>query len=404
MNISVNSCPSGVDRHIESLLSGMIEKTEYEIIWLNLQVDSQLVLHKEEKNKGYRKIIIPFPEEFQHIINKQFWSEKYFHVVTEIITRYFLLYSVSIVHIHTLNLADFALMLKEEYGCKVITHVHYIAWKNLINTNKELFKRIYYEYYIKNNYKQNLFLSNISEEHSYLSVDKIICVTECGRNIIHNITQIPKEEISVISNGIKDYYDICHMQREIRKKGNRLLFVGGYAESKGLSSILIVMDRLFLQGRIFELIVVGEISNSIQYRIKMRYTHLNIKFAGKVNFEDLKKYYEWADIGCIASLQEQCSYVAIEMAMFGLPIITSSVDGLDEMFEDEVSALKVRTIYDQYIGLRIDEDQYAQAVIRLSHNRSLRTSLSRGARKRYLSKFKLSEMVYEITNIYNELI
>lgn len=46
------------------------------------------------------------------------------------------------------------------------------------------------------------------------------------------------------------------------------------------------------------------------------------------------------------SLQEQHSYAAIEMAMFGMPMIITAVDGLDEMFVDEISCLKVNTLFD----------------------------------------------------------
>jgi len=395
---------SGVDRYIESLLKGLTRIGTYEITWLSLQNDPQLFFHREEREEGYTKIIIPLPEQSDPIISTQFWSEQYYRVVIEIISRYLSLYSVSLVHIHTLNLIDLALMIKEDYGCKIITHLHCLPWKGVLDSNKGVFNKLYNEYYITKNYNRKLYMSNMSEERSYLSADKIICVTDCAKEFVHNITQISKERIAVIPNGMDDYYTEHDGRRELQRKGRRLLCVGGLSESKGIFTILNVMTRLNELGKPFELIAAGSVDSKTRNLIETKYSHLNIQLPGRVDFDTLKEYYKWADIGCIASLQEQCSYVAIEMALFGLPIITTAVDGLDEMFIDGVSALKVRTLFHRYIGLRVDEDQLVQTLIRLSENSSLRASLSIGARKRYLSKFTLPRMIEETCKVYEEVI
>lgn len=403
MDMSNASNTSGVDRYIESLLKGLTRIGTYEIIWLNLRNDPQLFIHKEETKEGYKKIIISLPEEQDPIISTQFWCEQYYRVVIEIISRYLSLYSVSLVHIHTLNLIDLALIMKEEYGCKIITHLHCIPWKGVLNLHKDLFQEQYQQYYKEKNYNRKIYMTNISEERSYLSADKVICVTECAKEFVHNIAQISKERIAVITNGMDDNYTEHNEHRELQKKGRRLLYVGALSESKGIFSILNAMDRLQKQGKTFELIAAGSVDSRTRNLIETKYSHLNIQLPGRVDFETLKEYYKWADIGCIASLQEQCSYVAIEMAMFGLPIITTAVDGLDEMFIDGVSALKVRTLFHRYIGLRVDEDQLVQTLIRLSENSSLRASLSIGTRKRYLSKFTLSRMIEETCKVYEEV-
>ncbi len=400
MDISNSSNTSGVNRYLESLLSSLNFITTYEIIWLNLRSDFQLYMHKEELMDGFRKISVPLPENASPIISEQFWSEQYYRVVIEIVSKYISLCSISLVHIHTLNLIDLALLLKEEYGCKIVTHLHCIPWKGTLNSNKERFQALYNEYYKLKNYKLKNYMTNISEERSYLSADKIICVTECAKKFIHNITQISNGKIAVISNGMDDYCYDGFVRIENNEQGRHLLFVGALTESKGVFTILQAMDQLYQQGKSFELIAAGSVDSQTKTLIEKKYSHLNVQLPGRVDFETLKGYYKWADIGCIASLQEQCSYVAIEMAMFGLPIITAAVDGLDEMFVEGVSALKVRALFHRYIGLRLDEEQLVRTLIRLSDNCSLRASLSVGARRRYLSNFTLSQMIYRtIKNI-----
>ena len=50
-----------------------------------------------------------------------------------------------------------------------------------------------------------------------------------------------------------------------------------------------------------------------------------ITFTGKLNKEDLYKLYQIADIGVLPSFHEQCSYVAIEMMMYGIPLVASKM-------------------------------------------------------------------------------
>jgi len=395
---------SGVDRYIESLLKGLTRIGTYEIIWLSLRNDPQLFIHKEEKKEGYKKIILPLPEEQDPIISTQFWCEQYYLTAMEIISRYLVLQEVAIIHIHTLNLIDFASLIKKQYGCKIITHLHCIPWKGLLNLQKDLFLDKYHQYYKEKNYNRKIYMSNIGEEHSYMSADKIICVTKCGRDFVHNITRIPKDAIAVIPNGMDDCSDGCYEQRNFLKDARRLLYVGALTESKGINTILKVMDRLYQQGKAFELIAAGTKHPQFQNYVDMKYPYLNVQLVGTVDLDTLKRYYQWADIGCIASLQEQSSYVAIEMAMFGLPIITTAVDGLDEMFENGVSALKVRTHFDRYTGLSADEDQFLQTILRLSKSIPLRSYLSKGARKRYLSNFTLDQMVEQTIKVYEDVI
>ena len=56
---------------------------------------------------------------------------------------------------------------------------------------------------------------------------------------------------------------------------------------------------------------------------------------GRLNKEQVYDFYQIADIGVMPSMHEQCSYVAIEMMMFGLPMIISTTTGLKEMMPNE---------------------------------------------------------------------
>ncbi len=101
---------------------------------------------------------------------------------------------------------------------------------------------------------------------------------------------------------------------------------------------------------------------------------------------------------------EQCSFVAIEMAMFGVPMIVSDVDALSEMFEHEKNALKTPLLFDEYFGLRLDENKLKENIIRLIEDSNLRKRLSVNVRKLYKNKFTLNRMINETYDVYNQLL
>lgn len=140
----------------------------------------------------------------------------------------------------------------------------------------------------------------------------------------------------------------------------------------------------------------------ISYR--KAYKQLKIDILGTVSFNELKELYTTNTIGVIPSLHEQCSYVAIEMSMFGMPMIVSDVDALSEMFEDEVNALRIPLVFDEDFGLELDEEKLADAIIRLIDDEALRLKLSTNAIKNYQERFTLEKMIENTINVYEQLI
>ena len=138
--------------------------------------------------------------------------------------------------------------------------------------------------------------------------------------------------------------------------------------------------------------------------IRKAYKQLKIDILGTVSFNELKELYTTNTIGVIPSLHEQCSYVAIEMSMFGMPMIVSDVDALSEMFEDEVNALRIPLVFDEDFGLELDEEKLADAIIRLIDDEALRLKLSTNAIKNYQERFTLEKMIENTINVYEQLI
>jgi glycosyltransferase involved in cell wall biosynthesis len=279
------------------------------------------------------------------------------------------------------------------------------------------------------------FITNNCEQQSYTDADHVVCVTRCAVDFLKKIMNKSDKNISVIPNGMDDFADIflntnyanganfrkfhsnecsqiadynknmiCENSRNSRSsKTFKLLYVGVLTESKGLGYILKAMRKVKQQGYTLSLTIAGKITPALSEKLKDENRDLSLHILGRVPFDELKKHYLESDAGIIASLQEQSSYVAIEMAMFGLPVITTAVDGLDEIFTDNLNALKVNTRFSNVTGLSVDVDMMAEKIIALIKDKELKAKLSKNVRTLYEGELTLQRMMEQTVSVYQKV-
>jgi glycosyltransferase involved in cell wall biosynthesis len=405
-DISNSHNTSGVNRYITTLLNGLKNYSFIHICRIQFIQNAPILFHKEEINENYTNVTIPYPQQSNEIISERYWFQKYSEQVFFITQHLFKNKTNCIIHIHTLNLIAFASYIKTQIPCTIITHLHCIPWKNLYNNNKKKFNKLYVSSYLEDRVPldKNNFFSNNCEWESYTAPDRIISVTDSGKNFLQKTMKISGENITIIPNGINDWGSDNHLKKfKLPSNTFQCLFVGVLTESKGIFFILKALRQVQSKGYKVILNMAGKYNPSIQKQIVEEYGDLQINLLGRIPFEELQQYYKESDIGIIASLQEQCSYAAIEMAMFGLPIVTTAVDGLDEMFTDGVNALKVSTLFSKVFGLRVDTDMLADKIITLIENDELRRQLGQNARKLYKERFNLDRMMQQTVDVYKQL-
>lgn len=405
MDISHASNTSGVDRYVSTLIGGLQNFTHIRVHWIHLTDDEELQFPQEEKVKHYVKISIPLPQNHNMIIAERFWIRKYNEQVYRLTKHLFEGKENCIIHLHTLNLIDLAVYIREKEKCKIITHLHCIPWKNLFNTNKKRFNQLYKLTYFQQATTPELYVTNNCELQSYSAPDALICVTNCAVDFLKKCMRNNSKHVRVVPNGIGDFYQSSEKrENKTPQQKFQCLYVGVLSESKGIDNILNALRIVQKQGYKVSLSIAGTCSPAFREKVKREYYDLEIDIKGRIPFDELKILYRESDIGMIASLQEQASYVAIEMAMFGLPIITTAVDGLDEIFTDELNALKVNTIFSPVFGLSVDVEQMANQLIRLIDDGDLRKKLSENARKLYEQELNLDLMLNRTVDVYRELI
>lgn len=405
MDINLSEGTTGVDRYIEKLIEGLKHHPYIHVYRIQFLLNKSLILYREEQKEYYTQLILPLPQNYMEIISKEFWMRKYSEYAFHIMKKYFPQKENCILHLQTLNLIDMALLIKQYVNCTIITHLHCIPWKNYYNLNIKWFNSLYKIIYSGsgNIMNRTFFLSNRSELNSYVQTDHIICVTQSEVNFLTDIMGIPKSKISIVHNGINDYTNGYKRHFKSRSDSQfQCLFVANLSKSKGLEFILQALRILKKKGYDITLKIAGYTTQATTHTIQSEYNDLNIFFLGNQSFEQLIELYKDSDIGLIASLQEQWSFAAVEMAMFGLPIITTTADGLDEIFTDNVNALKVPLSFSSIFGLRIDPEMIATKIELLIENYELRKKLSTNARMLYKKKLTLDLMTEQTIKVYKQ--
>jgi len=274
-----------------------------------------------------------------------------------------------------------------------------------------------FQYFIAQEFKQKLnalvlftqhvftfdetFNSNYfdTEQGTYQMADRMITVTRHGEG--HLVTKgVDENKIRVIYNGIdpnpfnQEYRVNIKEKYGLSEKEHLILFSGRIDPIKGLDYLASAFEMLLKRIPDCRLVIAGNGDFESLIKATCRFSS-HISFLGFIPFDDLVLLYHAATIGVIPSLEEHCSYVALEMLFCGLPVVASNMGGLKEIFVHNENAFLVNMVQDQTNQYKTapDVDQLAGSMYELLVNEPLRQQFSRNAVARANSIFTQDMMV-----------
>ena len=193
--------------------------------------------------------------------------------------------------------------------------------------------------------EQDIWHSFQEEQSAYRSVDRVVSLSHFTSGLLQQVYQIPAHKIDLVYNGMADVAPVGPRDKESLKKElgfpseeRIILFVGRLDPVKGVHLLLRAFMALSEELPDCRLILAGD-GNLLPYLQACDRHWGRITFTGRLGKERLYQLYQMADIGVMPSLHEQCSYTAIEMMMFGIPLIASTTTGLKEMIRENVNGL-----------------------------------------------------------------
>ena len=206
---------------------------------------------------------------------------------------------------------------------------------------------------------------------------------------LHGKIAVSKPAMEFASKYVPGYYDIIpngvdleHFSPDVPALDRfcdgkiNILFVGRLEKRKGLGYLLKAYQRIKAEIADSRLIVVGPgVRLRRKYEKQVRRSGLeDVIFTGHVDYDELPRYYQTADIFCApATGSESFGIVLLEAMALGKPIIASDIGGYASVISHGVDGLLVKPK---------DDNALAQALLSLMADERMRQQMgAMGQRK-----------------------
>lgn len=279
-------------------------------------------------------------------------------------------------------------------GCKIMYVHHAWSWKNLMNIPDEKFSEKWRSNTINNPIVVEL--TNYQIKIAQLA-DLVVTVSKYSTDLFLNTFDIPLSKIKLIFNGVaisnaqKPSRHILRRKYGFSDDDKIILFSGRMKPQKGLPYLIGAFKLLAEERKDLRLLVVGDGDFDDYAPLANPYWN-RVTYTGEMEPEQVTEMYTMADIGVMPSIFEECGYTAIEMRFHKLPAIVSSVDGLDDMFEDRFDALKLKVYEDEEGKKMLKESDIALSIATLLDDSELCSILTKNAYEKAINRFSQNTM------------
>lgn len=173
-------------------------------------------------------------------------------------------------------------------------------------------------------------------------VDAHICVSQGVADFSINVGKLSPEKIRVIPNGV-DYERFANAapadlsEFGIAPDHKTILCVGRLDPQKGVRSVLRAFDSLSEESESTHLLFVGDgpLRAKTESAVRRMDQTNRVHFAGRRC--DVPELMQAADCLVLASKWEGMPNVVLEAMAAGLPVVTTPVEGIDELLQDGVT-------------------------------------------------------------------
>ena len=402
-NKTSRSSVYGIGTYINQLENSLLQ-SDLSVCFIHLNTDTLRFSQKIEN--GFSHWYIPFPK------NKYKDEEKhnslYLQNIVFIFRKYIQQTDNLIFHLNYPKHQSFIDALKEVFNCKIILAIHYFSWCFDILGNVSQLQSIINKPETELNEHGMKVKKSFDEEKTILcSVDKIISLSIHTSGLLQNIYNIEKNKIITIYNGLENKANKKNDRKLIRIKYNLpldapvVVFAGRLDPIKGLSNLLIASKIILNHQQNCHIIIAGS-GDYETYLKECDNKWMNIHFTGLLNKTELYEIYSIADFGVMPSYHEQCSFVAIEMMMHGLPIIASNSTGLSEMVDEGISGLHV-PVGEYTDKAEIDNSLLAEKTLYMLKHPEECKHMGANARRRYETVYSLEIFSKKMIEFYQSL-
>ena len=374
----------GVGTFVKQLSAGLAQNDNLEVIILKIGGEGNHAVERIQE-KGMTVLLIPLATKIEQTDTRKN-QEKIARSIVRVVLQYIMPATINVVHMNYLFQYFIAKELKERLEGVILFTQHVFTFANSLNTN-------HFD----------------TELETYKLANQVITVTYHGKKHLAK-KGVDEDKIRVIYNGIdpkpfeQRYHENIKEKYGLPEDKHLVLYSGRIDHIKGLEYLALAFGNLLERIPNCHLVIAG--NGDFETLIKAtRHFSSQVSFLGFISFEELVSLYHISTIGVIPSLEEHCSYVALEMLFCGLPVVASGVGGLKEICIHNENALLVDMLTDNsnLFGNAPNIEQFAIFMYDLLMSKELREKFSKNAISRANTIFKQEVMVNNYLKLIDEL-
>ncbi len=373
----------GVGTFIRQLSAGLAKKKEIAVFVLSMGTEKYKTFEIKEE-EGITILKVPLTERTKETDTRKN-QEKIARSIAQVVLQYISPAEINVVHMNFIFQYFIALEFKQKLNALVLFTQHVFTLNEIFNSN-------YFD----------------TELETYHLADRIITVTRHGKEHLTG-KGVDENKIRVIYNGIdpepfnQNYPINIKEKYGLPENEHLILFSGRIDPIKGLDYLAPAFEMLLKRLPDCRLAIAGNGNFESLIKATCRFSS-RVSFLGFIPFYDLVPLYHAATIGVVPSLEEHCSYVALEMLFCGLPVVASKIGGLKEIFIHHENAFLVNMGPDQATLYQVapDVDQFAGFMYELLVNEPLRQQFSKNAVARANETFSQEVMANQYLQLVKE--
>ena len=275
---------------------------------------------------------------------------------------------------------DLFISVNGGYPASLICRTSVISWSQ-INGNKSC-----YFLFHSRAMKLRKFLKlidNYIDLKVYKSSNYMITVSKnCMKSLIDRNPNLFKNNLIYIHNGVSDNYETY----KNLKMSNYFIMLSTYTSIKGYDSLIEIGKILKNKNIDFKIKVFGHGKRHEFLKIKKKISRHNLEKIIILNsFTEDPLYFLKKSIGliCLSNSQEAFGLTLIEAMSLGVPVLTTNVGGLKEVFKGSNAG---------YIYDKNNINGFISGIMELSNDRLKRQNFSINGRNHYLNHFNSIKM------------
>jgi len=277
-------------------------------------------------------------------------------------------------------------------------HAHFATWPTTIALVLSRLQDIPFTFTA---HAHDIYLRQMLLKEKIALAKAVITISKFNQNYLRSLAS-PKNRDKIILNYLGVNFKALRFSA--RRKANEvplILAVGRLVSFKGFSYLVDALDLIKKQGKDFRAVIIGGGSEfkHLEQKIIRKGLVENVHLLGALPFEEVKKYFEKADVFVAPSLIESSgTFDGIPVVLFEamsakLPIVSTYVSGIPEAVKDGENGFLVE---------EKDAEALAEAISILLNDRKLRERLGEAGFRKARKMFDLQKNVERLKQVIFE--